>query len=575
MTDTFRNALNELGNALRTTTLVLAAGLALFAWLSPNHYYPWTTFHGQLAMAAAGALLAAWSFASPLRGANHLPYLAIVAFAAAIIPWAQFASGLIFFSGDALMPSLYLLGFAVAQVVGYRIVATHGLRSLFEPLAWLFVAGSILSVWLALYQWQGLDYLAEFGLYLEKGGRPYANLAQPNLLATMLTLGLIGCAYVYQVRRIDRLTATLTATLLLFGVAMTQSRAGAALLLLVGGWLALSSRRSRVDLRALALVAVVALVCIATWSHLLDASGQGEGRGIDNAASAGNRPIHWLSMLDASTRSPWFGYGWNQVAVAQYAVATDYPATREVLGESHNLILDLLVWNGLPLGLLLTAALGLWFLVMLTRRHTPESAIALAPVIAVFAHSMIEFPIYYTFFMLPVALLMGGLVAALRPSDSAGAPRWVAPLVLGGLVFVGASLTPEYLQIEAEVLAKRHQLAGLGTHKPPHPPTEVRWLTQHGNFLRLIRTPDSDKIPADEIAWIGRLAMRYPNWSVVTRYAAALARDDRPAEAGAALARICRIQTDAECQAAQDRWKRLAEHSVKIAAVPFPNLPQK
>lgn len=575
MAAAYLNALNALRNALWTTALVLAVALALFSWLSPNHYYPWTTFHGQLAMAGAGALLAAWSFAGPLRCAVRLPYLAIVAVVAAAIPWVQFASGLIFFSGDALMPSLYLLGFALAQIVGFRIVAAYGLRSLFEPLAWLFVAASILSVWLALYQWQGLSYLGEFGLYVAKGTRPYANLAQPNLLATLLTLGLIGCAYVYQLRRIGGLTAGLTAALLVFGIAMTQSRAGVVLLVIVGGWLALYSRRSRVDLRALALVGVWLLVCVAAWPHFLETSGHGEGRGVVSAASAGNRPIHWLSMLDASTRSPWFGYGWNQVSVAHYAVAPDYPPTKEVLGDSHNLIIDLLVWNGLPIGLLLTAAVGLWFVVMVTRRHSPESAIALAPVIAVFAHSMIEFPIYYTYFMLPIALLMGGLVATLRPSDSVGSPRWAAPLVLGGVVFVVASLTPEYLKIEAEVLAKRFELAGLGTHKPPHPPTEVRWLTQHGNFLRLVRTPDSDSLPADEIAWIGKVAMRYPNWTVVTRYASALARDDRPAEARAALARICRIRSAAECEAAQERWARLAERSAKIAAIHFPTLPQQ
>lgn len=562
--------LSGLLNPLRTTLFVLAAAFALFSWVPPNHYYPWTAFHGQLSMAVAATLIAMWSFAGRPRGANRVPYLALVAFVAAAIPWAQFASGLISFLGDALMPSLYLLAFALAQVVGYRVVAMYGLRKLFEPLAWLLITGSLLSTWIALYQWQGLDYLFVFAMEIPPGTRPLANFAQPNLLATMLVLGLIGCAYVYQLERIGKLTGTLLVVMFAFGIAMTQSRAAVLQLLVVGGWLALNSRRGRIDLRALALVALVVVGCITAWPHLLEASSGSGGRGIDNAASAGNRPTHWMSMLDASTRNPWFGFGWSQIPVAHFAVAPDYPATKEILAESHNLILDLLVWNGWPIGLLLTGALGWWFFVMMRRRHSSESAIALAAVISIFVHSMVEFPIYYLYFMLPIAAVMGGLVAELRASDSVGAPRWAAPLVLGAAVFAGTSLSLEYLKIEEEVVARRFELARIGLENPPLPAVDVQWLTQLGNYLRFVRTPENDNMSAADIRWMGQVATRFPNWTAVIRYASALARNGRPAEAAAALVRICKIQPDDACQAAQTRWSQLGKSNAKIAAIPFP-----
>jgi O-antigen ligase len=567
--------LSGLLNPLRQTLLALAAALALFSWVPPNHYYPWTAFHGQLSMAVAAALVATWSFASPSPAASRVPYLALVAFAAATIPWLQFASGLISFSGDALMPSLYLLAFALAQVVGFRVVAAHGFRKLLEPLAWLFVAGSLLSMWLALYQWQGLDYLFVFVMEIPPGARPLANFAQPNLLATMLVLGLIFCSYLYQIERIGKLTAALLMVLFAFGIAMTQSRAAALQLLVVGGWLALNSRRGRVNWRALALTALVVVACIMMWPHLLEASSGGGGRGIDSAASAGNRPLHWMAMLDASTRNPWFGFGWNQIPVAHYTVAPDYPATKEILADSHNLVLDLLVWNGWPIGLFLIGALGWWFLVMATRKHSPESAIALAAVISIFVHSMVEFPINYLYFMLPIAAVMGGLVAELRASDSVSAPRWAAPLSLGVLIIAGASLSLEYLKIEEEVVARRFEAARIGVDKPAFPPVDVQWLTQLGNYMRFVRTSATDNMSDADIRWMGQVAKRFPNWTAVVQYAAALARNDRPGDAAAALTRICKTHPDEACQAAQSRWSQFGKGSAKIAAVPFPAAAQR
>jgi len=568
---------SDVQHALRTTGLVLAAALALFSWLSPNHYLPWTGFHGQLAMAGAAVLVALCAFASPWRAAaDRVPYLALVALVAALVPWFQFAAGVIFFSGDALMASLYLLAFALAQTVGYRIVALRGSRALFEPLAWLFVAASLLSMWIALYQWQGLRYLDVFALEVPAGSPPFANLSQPNLLATLLVLGLVGCAYVYQLGRIGKLVAMLLTVMFVFGIAMTQSRAGLLQLLIIGGWLAIQARGSRLSLRSIGLAAVVLLACIIAWSHLLTVSGVVTGRSIDAVASVGRRPAHWLTMLDAATRHPWFGYGWNQITVAQYAVAPDHPATREILAESHNLILDLLVWNGLPLGLLFAGAIGLWFLVMLTRRQSPESAIALAAVIAVFAHSMVEFPIYYLMFMLPIAAMMGGLAAELQPAASLGIPRWAAPLLLGVLVWVGASVSLEYLRIEADLLAVRFEQSILGRNQPRATPVNAFWLTQHSEFLRLVRAPERDNLSREEIVRIGEVAMRYPSWSVLSRYASVLAKNNRGAEAAAVLSRICKTHPEAVCRQAQDQWRQLGATNAKIAAVPFsaPDKPQ-
>ena len=66
-------------------------------------------------------------------------------------------------------------------------------------------------------------------------------------------------------------------------------------------------------------------------------------------------------MLDAISRAPWLGYGWNEMSVAQSLVAPDHPAVREMVDHSHNMLLDLMVWNGVPLGLLMFGVFVWWF----------------------------------------------------------------------------------------------------------------------------------------------------------------------------------------------------------------------
>ncbi|HEX6364151.1 MAG TPA: hypothetical protein VFZ93_14435, partial [Albitalea sp.] len=101
-------------------TSVVALAVMALAWLVPNHYLPWVAFHSEITAAAGFALLALATLARG-PGAVAWPRLALFALALAAVPLAQAASGLILFWGDAWMASLYLLGFALAVVVGHRL----------------------------------------------------------------------------------------------------------------------------------------------------------------------------------------------------------------------------------------------------------------------------------------------------------------------------------------------------------------------------------------------------------------------------------------------------------------------
>ncbi len=105
----------------------------------------------------------------------------------------------------------------------------------------------------------------------------------------------------------------------------------------------------------------------------------------------------WKQMLIAIKEQPLFGYGWNQVSVAQLSVFLKYP-TDEWVEHSHNIILDIFIWNGIPLGILIVGFIGWWLYQLSKLAISIEAFAALSMVGAVLVHAMLEFPLEYAFF---------------------------------------------------------------------------------------------------------------------------------------------------------------------------------
>ncbi len=86
------------------------------AFLMPNHYSPWLSFHSEVVASLAFApliLRASWQ-------PGPVPALTIGALLLALVPLLQITSGQIFFAGDGWTSTLYLLGFALAVLAGAR-----------------------------------------------------------------------------------------------------------------------------------------------------------------------------------------------------------------------------------------------------------------------------------------------------------------------------------------------------------------------------------------------------------------------------------------------------------------------
>jgi O-antigen ligase len=550
--------------------VLLSAALAV-SWLLTTHLSPWVAFHSDAVVALA--LCAAALGTSLTAGARLLvPRSAVLAAALALVPLIQHQLGLIHFAGDAVMASLYLLALAVAIYLGnaFRSVDERSLH----PLVWCFVVVGLMSTGLALAQWLRIDMGGVAALPLKPGARPYANFAQPNQLATALMLGVAATALLVEWRHISVGAFGLISGFLGLGVALTQSRAGVLQVFGLAIWLLLIERRAKLHLPRTAICVFVAvfLVTVALLPAIaaaLDLDSQEAVR-----VSKGVRLIHWGTVLDAVIREPWTGYGWNQVSVAVARVAQDHPPSGEMIEHSHNLILDLLAWNGVPLGVAILLAIACWIYRQIATCSNSESALLIGMVGIFTLHSLVEFPLEYAYFLIPMGLIIGMLsYTSGELSRAMFIPRTALVLLTLAASALTISICREYLDLEENHRALRFESAGIGADRVATTVPEVVVLTQLREFLRYARSEAKREMSAAELEGMRLVAERYGYAPVLFRYAYALALNGRDQDAGRVLVRLCRLNPPPLCDEAELNWQQLMSTAPELTAVPFPRSP--
>ena len=560
--------------------MLLRIGFAVLAlsYLMPGHFLPWTAFQPQ--WVSALALLALGAAAVSLRGAAArrtplpLPGPALLALALTPLPWLQYAFGQLPFLSDALLPGLYLLAFGMSVVVGSALYSRLGERASEWLLDALLMAGAV-SVGIALSQWLriGTTPLIDD---LRPGDRPGANLAQANHLATLLSLSVIALLQVYQARRLSSPVCGLLLVWLGLGLVMTQSRTGWLSMIIVA--VVLLSLRRRLNLRASASAVGVAVgtfaAAILTWPAvnewlLLDTAN------LADRLSVGTRRLHWATLWDAAWRQPWFGYGWQQVTLAQQAAVLDHAPSHEMVQNSHNVVLDLLIWVGTPIGGTL-AAVGTWWTWWRQARAINDAhrLWLWCAVLAIGVHALLEYPLDHAYFLLPLGLLVGLLEQSLPSAplkSSRTLPRPVFVALLAAMTCMLFWIGQEYMRVEQAGRDVRLLLAGVGLDVVPSvPPPDVVLLDGPREYHRFMITPARAGMMNADLDWMRAVSQRNAYPPAMLRFALAAGLNGRPEEAALTMRRLCAMHPPRRCSEAREAWRSAQESFPGIAAIPGP-----
>ena len=529
-------------------------------WNLPNHYPLWTTFHGELTAAAGACLVFIGTLCSQApfslrleqprsresvgQARLSLPTAARAWLLVGLLPPLQYLAGLFDFYGDALLGFLYAVGAAMTVYTGYLWAAQAGsakvLRALFLTVLWAGLAAGGAAFW----QWMRLPTAGWWAMELIES-RPYGNFAQPNLFGLFMVMGVVAATALFEMRVLQH-RFSYYLVLMFFGSAMlvSESRASALAMLSVAVFWFITSRRVPTRLRWYEVAAALAL-------------GWGVSRSLASIETAlylkaavarvtlevGPREAIWLQFWAAIKAHPWAGYGFGQGVAALREVAAHTGPARNTI-YAHNFVLDLMVWAGVPLGLILAAALVRWMLGWLRKDDNADSMLqrlwVFAFWLALAVQSLLEFPYAHTFFLLPAALLAGAITPT--PWDAANSPsppRYVASraaLGLAAAVAVLLALTAsDYLQFETEFRANRFD-KGRFEHPAEHDAHRGPVMLDQLAALNVSAHYEIERgMPPEQIERLGRLAKRFHLLPTRVDYAKALALNGRPAEAQAEM----------------------------------------
>ncbi len=556
----------------RRIALALVAMVPV-AWLVSDHRFPWLSAWSD---AWAFYLVAAAALVIP-RGARPRPEWLVALSVVLGSVMVQLWMGVLAYAGDAWMVGLYATSFCVALAVGGAL-GTDGPVSRAQAQAWLMVglaACAIASTAIAFLQWTGQNHLLGlWGVPFPPNARPFGNVAQPNHLCTIAFLGLASVVGLFEQRRLGLVATVLLATLLVAGMVLSGSRTGWLQLLIGAALWVLVRRRVPTRTTLIAVVAVVVGFVVASLGlpFLNEAVQLTGSRSLADQAQPGPRTLAWRIFAAAILERPLAGWGWHQVAAAQAAVALDHAPLQYHFEHAHNLLLDLALWMGLPAALLLAsvltwALLGRW-------RHWESTADAalLVGVAGVLVHGMLEFPLEYAYFLLPVGLMLG-----LQPKGSR-ASRYPSPWplrIVGGLLLSGmVLLSIDYLQAEQNHRTLRFESARIGTTRVDSLPPDLRILDQLEAFLTFARTPPRSGLSAEQVDFSRRVTERFAYPPSQFRHAQVLALNGDPEGSAHLLRVLCAMHPRPRCQEAIDGWTALQAQHPEFRAVPAPTLPR-
>ena len=550
--------------SLSAELLCSVAAFALgLAWLVPNHYLPWFAFHGEVVAVVAAFCVIVLALRKPGGERAGVPLLAMGLAIFAAVPWAQFSVGQVLYLGDALLVSLYLGGAGLCAWAAYRDI--QGRDRLARAIAGAMLWASLISTGIALYQWFGLGGLTIWAVEGVPGARAGGNLAQPNQLATLLVGGIAAAAWARSRRELGASSSTLLVAFLCLGLALTQSRTPWLAFGLLGLWAMVGGARARqlLPAPAWALACLSAWYAIAFWVVLVlpeplllasAASASEPGR-----LQAGLRPLLWSQMWEAITQSPWVGYGWGQGLTAQATAALIRPGL-EYSSYAHNFVLDLMVWNGAPIGLAMAGMIGTWYIAAGRSVKTPDDAFRFCVVTAFMAHALVEYPHAYAYFLIPVAVLAGQLDAQ-REGVSFACSRWVMACGAGIAACAVVVVVNDYLPLADDRRIVQMWLARIGGERqlPPAPNTLV--LDQMGGAAKMSRVVPAPAMPPEQLAELAKIARRFPTIYFLRRLSMALALNGHPNEAFTELQRLRGLHGDTFYRLAVDEMKELSATS--------------
>ena len=525
-------------------------------WVLPflyyHHAYPITTFYqetgaAQLGLCALPLLLTARFWQAP-----EVPRIVMLPIGLMMLLMVQFFIGRVIHFDHLMLMGLYFLFAALLMMLGQRLRAEFGLPTLVSVLAIFLLVGAELNTLAGILQHYRWDTFLNTVITAKTSHAVYGNTAQPNHFANYIALGLVSLGLLYARFGMRIWQVALLAMPLLFVLVLSGSRSSWLYLLFALGLAFMWQRRDRA-LRpllyySLILVAgfgLMHLVVQIPWLEGATGSITTTERLFGDNASGSIRAHLWRESALIFAQYPLMGAGFGQFAFQHFLLASELrnPAIAGLYNNAHNIAMQVAAEGGLAGVAILLGTLGLWFWQSVVRgtQFTIYHWWGYAVLAVLAIHSMLEYPLWYAYFIGVAAVMLGIFDAASYRLEL----RMLGRVSVGVMLLLGvlslAQVYQGYKRLESALvfrgMAAKESAFIQRTREELLAAHEYTLLSSYAElFIASMMEPSADHLK-EKLDLNGRVMRFIPLGPVVYHQAWLLALSDRPDEARVQLER--------------------------------------
>ena len=407
------------GVSLTHISLTLVGLMWVFPFLIYHHAYPVTTFYQEWWSALLGVSALILLTDRDYWRQPDIPRIAQLPAALIGVVVLQWSLDKIAYFDQALLFVLYLLFAMLLILLGARLRDCFGITRLAQVLAIFLLVGAELSALVGVLQHFRWDTPLGAVVVMKISSSVYGNIAQPNHFANYIALGMISLGFLLHQQKLRVVHVAVLAMPLLLVMALSGSRSSWLYLLMMAGlawWLARHDAKQSLLLRytlwLLAGFGAMHLIVQLPFTTGAQNSVNTVQRLFSEDVSGGGvRLFLWREAMLMFMQSPWVGVGFGQFAWQHFQLLPELQpkGVHGLYNNAHSFVFQLAAETGIAGLLSLFLPLGVWFMGL---RRSPLDAAhwwgyAVLGVLSI--HSLLEYPLWYAYFMAIAAFLLGML----------------------------------------------------------------------------------------------------------------------------------------------------------------------
>lgn len=397
--------------------------LFTLAQLNNVHYDPLPQFWAEITFASLSlSLFLITCFSIPKL---YIPKITLPLLAFAIYISVQPYLVHITFVGLSYITSVEFILCSLLAISFSSIAQKYGLKYTVTVISKALIIGAVIQSIIGLLQYTG--YYKLFGnIIFFDSAHPqtdiFGHFGQRNHYCHYMSWATFGLIYLYIEEKLNKLTFAVILAWFMFSITIAASRT-VFIYFILAMLITLLHYVFNRNSKALRLLTVTIIAFIALFvfeygfpliQHIFDTNTKHIiDSGLERIQSSsgdlfGRRLIEWQKAWVTFKTYPMFGFGLNEFAhqsVFLEPLFKHTPPNDGLFTNCHNLILQLLAETGI-IGTFIVITGCIWAIYSLIKQNNIEQVILLCLIATTLAHSMLEYPLWYLYFLGPLIIFL-------------------------------------------------------------------------------------------------------------------------------------------------------------------------